>query len=91
MERGTVVQLRATVYGLRSLAVKDVPRLIALLGLTDQQIAERLNSELGITLVSAGIVRLWAEGRARPPFEWIETLARIRPGGRSAGAAPQAS
>ena len=81
MESGTVIQLRGPAPALKIVANEDVPRLIDLLGLTDQQIAERLNQELGITLVSPGVVRLWAKGSGRPPIEWIETLARFRRGG----------
>lgn len=78
MARGSIVPLRGQHVGSRSVSVEDVPKLIELLGLPDQEIAERLNRELGITLVSAGVVRLWAEGWARPPLEWIETLNRFR-------------
>lgn len=78
MAWGSIVSLRGPAVGSRPVSTEDVPRLIELLGLPDQEIAERLNRELGITLVSAGVVRLWAEGWARPPLEWIETLTRFR-------------
>jgi hypothetical protein len=92
VESGTVIQLRGPNPALKVVVNEDVPRLIDLLGLTDQQIAERLNHELGITLVSAGVVRLWARGCGRPPIEWIETLARFRRPGRGARLAqPRAS
>jgi hypothetical protein len=75
---GSIVPMGGHAFGNRSVVGEDVPKLIALLGLPNQEIAERLNRELGITLVSEGVVRLWAEGWARPPLEWIETLTRLR-------------
>jgi hypothetical protein len=90
VDSGTVIHLRGLGPALKPVVTDDVPRLIELLELTDQQIAERLNHELGITLVSAGVVRLWAKGCGRPPIEWITTLASFRRAG-TCRAQPRAS
>ena len=90
MESGTVIHLPGLGPALKPAPAEDVPRLIELLDLTDQQIAERLNQELGITLVSPGVVRLWARGCGRPPFEWIRTLASFQRAG-TCQAQPRAS
>ena len=84
MQTGTVIALRGKGKGIRSDAWRDVPHIIGGLHLTHQEIADQLNRQLGIDLVSAGLVRLWAEGRARPPRSWIDELVALtrRPAAR---------
>lgn len=77
MQTGTVVALRGRGRGIRSDSWRDVPQVIGRLHLTHQEIADQLNLQLGIDLVSAGLVRLWADGRARPPRSWIDELVAL--------------
>lgn len=77
MRTGTVVALRGKGRGIRSEAWRDVPQVIARLHLSHQEVADQLNRQLGIDLVSAGLVRLWADGHARPPRSWIDELVAL--------------